>query len=79
MRRSENLGFNTGYGDEWVKVGPLKWQIDGGILTGTAFLREPWAKYFPDRVKEVYGITEPEYYGVPSIEKGRFGHTDHVG
>jgi predicted amidohydrolase YtcJ len=64
-----NLGFNTGYGDEWVKVGPLKWQIDGGILTGTAFLREPWAKYFPDRVKEVYGITEPEYYGVPSIAK----------
>ncbi len=63
------LGFNTGYGNEWVRVGPLKWQIDGGILTGTAYLREPWAKYFPERVKDIFGITDPEYDGVPQITK----------
>ena len=62
-----SLGFSTGFGDEWVRVGPLKWQIDGGILTGTAYLREPWAKDYPERVMEVYGISDVAFNGVPLI------------
>ena len=40
----ESIGFSTGDGDEWVRVGPLKTSLDGGILTGTAYLREPWGE-----------------------------------
>ncbi len=61
-----HLGYHTGDGDEWVKVGALKAVIDGGILTGTAFLREPWGM----GGKEIYGITDPKYRGVLLISKG---------
>jgi predicted amidohydrolase YtcJ len=50
----------SGSGDEWVRIGPLKIFLDGGILTGTAFLREPWGK----TAAEVYGINDPAYKGV---------------
>jgi len=50
----------TGYGDEWVRIGSLKIFLDGGILTGTAFLREPWGK----TAGEIYGINDPAYKGV---------------
>jgi len=43
--------------------------MDGGILTGTAYLREPWAKKYPDRAEEVYGITDPSYRGVLLVTK----------
>jgi predicted amidohydrolase YtcJ len=59
------LGFHTGTGDEWVRVGALKTWIDGGILTGTAFLREPWGI----KAKEVYGLPDAAYRGKPHITK----------
>lgn len=61
----KKLGYKTGDGDEWVKVGSLKATIDGGILTGTAFLREPWGK----DSKDIYGITNPDYRGILMISK----------
>lgn len=61
----DSLGYMTGDGDEWVKIGALKATIDGGILTGTAFLREPWGV----GSKDIYGITDPEYRGVLMISK----------
>ncbi len=60
-----DLGDPSGSGDEWVRVGALKISIDGGILTGTAYLREPWGK----KAKEVYGITDDTYRGVLKISK----------
>ncbi|MEX2234924.1 MAG: amidohydrolase [Cyclobacteriaceae bacterium] len=54
-----NLGYKTGDGDEWVKVGALKVILDGGMLTGTAFLNEPWGQ----NAKDIYGITNPGYRG----------------
>ncbi len=68
-QKLSNLGFYTGFGNEWVRVGALKWHMDGGILTGTAYLREPWAKENPDRAEEVYGITDPDYRGVLLVTK----------
>jgi len=52
----------TGVGDHWVRIGPMKVFIDGGMLNGTAFMREPWG------VGETYQITEPDYYGLLFIE-----------
>jgi predicted amidohydrolase YtcJ len=48
----------SGVGDHWVRVGPLKVFLDGGMLNGTAYMREPWG------VGPAYQITEPEYRGL---------------
>ncbi len=63
------LGFSTGFGNEWVRAGDLKYHMDGGILTGTAYLRQPWAKAYPDRAKQIYGITDSNYRGVLLVTK----------
>jgi predicted amidohydrolase YtcJ len=39
----------------------IKMFLDGGMLTGSAFLREPWG------TSKVYGITDPEYRGLRFI------------
>src|SRR5262249_38949784 len=31
----------TGAGDEWVRIGAIKLFLDGGMLNGTAYMREP--------------------------------------
>jgi predicted amidohydrolase YtcJ len=59
------LGYKTGDGDDWIRIGALKTIMDGGILTGTAFLREPWG----EGGKEIFGITDPDYRGVLNITK----------
>jgi predicted amidohydrolase YtcJ len=48
----------TGAGDRWVRIGPLKIMLDGGMLNGTAYMREPWG------VGPSYQITEPDYRGL---------------
>ena len=53
------IGVKTGDGDEWVRAGALKVVLDGGMLTGTAFLHEGWG----ENAKELYGITDPSYRG----------------
>jgi len=62
----KGFGYKTGDGNEWVKVGALKVLVDGGVLTGTAYLREGWGK----KAKEVYGITDPNYRGELFFSKG---------
>ncbi len=57
--------YKTGLGDEWVKVGALKTIVDGGVLTGTAFLREPWG----EKAYDIYGITDQNYRGVLNLNK----------
>jgi predicted amidohydrolase YtcJ len=53
----------TGTGDDWVRIGPLKVFLDGGMLNGTAFMREPWG------VGPTYQITEPDYRGLLFVER----------
>lgn len=53
------LPFRFGDGDDWVRVGPLKVGVDGGILYGTALMREP---YGPTAFS-LYGIDDPQYRG----------------
>ncbi len=58
------IPFVTGWGDEWLRVGPLKTTVDGGILIGTAYLREP---YGPNT--KMYGYVDPDYRGVLATSK----------
>ncbi len=57
----------TGVGDYWVRIGPMKVFLDGGMLNGTAYMREPWG------VGETYQITEPDYRGLLFIEPETLG------
>ncbi len=38
-----DLGYNTGYGDEFFKIGPLKLLGDGSLGARTAYMCEPYA------------------------------------
>jgi predicted amidohydrolase YtcJ len=60
LEELKSLPYVTGDGDEWVRIGPLKIILDGGILTGTAYMREPWG----DKALDIFGIEDPEYRGV---------------
>lgn len=62
------IGQATGSGDEWVRTGALKTTIDGGILTGTAYLREPWGH----RAGELFGVTDPDYRGEVNMTANEF-------
>jgi len=54
----------TGWGDEWLRVGSLKAVLDGGILIGTAYLREPYGAK-----TQVYGYEDPTYRGVLAVPR----------
>jgi hypothetical protein len=58
---ADNLGGPTGVGDDWVRVGPIKLFLDGGMLNGTAFMRQPWPK------GPTYQVTQDEYRGLQFI------------
>ena len=52
----------TGAGDDWVRIGPIKVFLDGGMLNGTAFMRTPWPK------GPTYQVTEGDYRGLLFID-----------
>lgn len=60
----ERIPFVTGLGDEWFRVGSLKVVADGGILIGTAYLREPYGEH-----TDIYGYHDPSYRGVLSVPR----------
>jgi predicted amidohydrolase YtcJ len=57
------LPFRFGDGDDWVRVGPLKIGVDGGILYGTAYMREPYGQ----QAAPLYGFTDPDHRGSLSL------------
>ncbi|MEI8381817.1 MAG: amidohydrolase [Planctomycetota bacterium] len=54
-----SLGLKPREGDDWIKAGPLKITIDGGIHWATTRLSEP---YGPRRIA-FYELTDPDYRG----------------
>lgn len=60
----ERIPFVTGFGDEWFRVGSIKTVADGGILIGTAYLRDPYGEH-----TEIYGYKDPDYRGVLAVPK----------
>jgi predicted amidohydrolase YtcJ len=54
----------TGHGDDWFRVGSLKTIADGGILIGTAYLREGYGTN-----TKIYGYSDPDYRGVLAVPR----------
>jgi predicted amidohydrolase YtcJ len=54
----DNVGGPTGTGDIWIRIGPIKFFLDGGMLNGTAYMRQPWPK------GNTYQIVEDDYRGL---------------
>jgi predicted amidohydrolase YtcJ len=49
-------------GDDRLRIIGVKAFLDGGMLTGSAYMREPWG------VSRIYGIDDPHYRGLKYIE-----------
>lgn len=58
----DGRGGPTGVGDEWVRIGPIKMFLDGGMLNGSAYMRKPWPK------GDTYQITRDDYRGLLFIQ-----------
>jgi predicted amidohydrolase YtcJ len=58
----DNRGGPTGVGDDWVRIGPIKLFLDGGMLNGSAYMRKPWPR------GETYQIAEDDYRGLLFIQ-----------
>lgn len=52
-------------GDDWLRVGCAKVYLDGGMLTGSAYMRQPWG------VSKFYNITDPDYRGICFIPQDK--------
>jgi predicted amidohydrolase YtcJ len=53
----------SGVGDDWLRIGPIKMYLDGGMLNGTAYMRQPWPK------GETYQVNEDGYRGLLFIPR----------
>jgi predicted amidohydrolase YtcJ len=51
--------------DSLLRIIGIKTYLDGGMLTGSAYMLEPWG------VSAMYGITDPNYRGLLFIPKNR--------
>ena len=51
--------------DAMLRIIGIKTYLDGGMLTGSAYMREPWG------VSQIYGINDPNYRGLLFIPKER--------
>jgi len=49
----------------WLKIIGTKMWLDGGMLTGSAYMLKPWGK------SEIYGIYDDEYRGVLNVPPDR--------
>jgi predicted amidohydrolase YtcJ len=51
------------HGDDKLRIVGIKTFLDGGMLTGSAYMREPWG------VSRIYSINDPDYRGVLFIPR----------
>jgi predicted amidohydrolase YtcJ len=49
--------------DPMLRIVGIKTYLDGGMLTGSAYMREPWG------VSKIYAITDPKYRGLLFIPR----------
>jgi predicted amidohydrolase YtcJ len=52
-------------GNDRLKIVGVKTYLDGGMLTGSAYMLEPWG------TSTIYSIRDPEYRGILMIERER--------
>jgi predicted amidohydrolase YtcJ len=57
----------TKTGGVWIRIGPIKFFLDGGMTNGTAYMRQPWPK------GDNFQITETDYRGLlfTSLEEAK--------
>lgn len=58
----DGLAGPTGKGGVWVRIGPIKFFLDGGMLNGTAYMRTPWPK------GPTYQIIDDDYKGLLFVQ-----------
>lgn len=51
--------------NDFLRVNGIKVYLDGGMLTGSAYMRRPWG------VSEIYSIKDPEYRGLLFIPQDK--------
>ena len=51
--------------DDWLRIIGIKMYLDGGMLTGSAYMRQPWG------ISDIYSIRDPAYLGLLFIPKER--------
>jgi predicted amidohydrolase YtcJ len=54
----DKKGGPTGVGGIWIRIGPIKFFLDGGMLNGTAYMRRPWPP------GQTYQVVETDYRGL---------------
>ena len=59
-RLTKLVNMKTNDGNEWLRMGPFKVLLDGGILSGTASMRKPWGA----RAAEIFGTGNPDNRGI---------------
>ncbi len=76
---TKRLGMKTGDGDDWVRVGPIKITVDGGIHWGNTYLKQPYT----EKQLRFYGHRDPSYrgdlnYSIPLMSE-LFREADELG
>lgn len=51
--------------DDWLRIIGVKVFLDGGMLTGSAYMRQPWG------LSKIYSITDPQYRGVLFVSQDK--------
>jgi len=59
IKEIRTAGYTTNTGDDWLKWGALKINVDGGMTIGTAYQRQPYGPFG----RQLYGKTDPDDRG----------------
>lgn len=76
-RHLANAGIRSGFGDEWVRIGPVKFTADGAIASRTAHLSEPYIGR-PDDRGILYMTQEEIHEAVDEAHAHRFRLAIHA-
>ena len=71
----QELPFKPGEGDEWLAARQLKIVVDGGILAGTAYMREPYGL----DARALYGVDDPAYRGFLTLTREQIASAIAIG
>ena len=67
--------LNGGGSDEWLRARQLKIVVDGGILAGTAYMREPYGL----DARALYGVDDPAYRGFLTLTPEQIASAIDIG
>ena len=69
------LPFKPGDGDDWLAARQLKIVVDGGILAGTAYMRQPYGL----DSRALYGVDDPNYRGFLTLTREQIASAIAIG